>query len=267
MLNKLHDEERAKKKAFTLAERQALKYCNGRKINVTKNTRELDALKKEYDKQEQEFLSSVNGQSYEAIRDQKCSKKRLVEQLQNFVNFQETNIQQVINMVQKRKKFFITMRSTSLRGISRKFTEYMERHNLHGTLIPDYRNRLLAVHVRPKMGVDKNGDNEVEAGESQANYFSLVSLSGGERSKTLVCLINSLWHAQQPPMRCLDEWDVYLDAVVRKQMEEMLVKTASRTCFQYIFLSPQESIFSDNEIKKEFEKQYKKQINVFTLGK
>ena len=266
-MNKLHDEERAKKKAFTLAERQALKYCKGRKINVTKNTRELDALKKEYDKQEKEFLSSVNGQSYEAIRDQKCSKERLVQQLQNFVDFQETNVKQVISMVQKRKKFFITMRSTSLRGISRKFTDYMERHNLLGTLIPDYRNRLLVVQVRPKIRVDKNDHNEVEAEESQTNNFSLVSLSGGERSKTLVCLINSLWHAQQPPMRCLDEWDVYLDAVARKQMEIMLVRTASLTRFQYLFISPQGSIFSEDEIKKQFEEQYMKKINLFTVGK
>merc|ERR1712241_677951 len=97
------------------------------------------------------------------------------------------------------------------------------------------------------------------------NSVSLSSLSGGERSKTLVCLINSLWTEQQPPIRCLDEWDVFLDAVARKQIEAMLVQTALRTGHQYIFISPQGSMFADIPKKewKDLGEKYRKKIEVF----
>ena len=98
---------------------------------------------------------------------------------------------------------------------------------------------------------------------------SLSSLSGGERSKTLVCLINSLWTEQQPPIRCMDEWDVFLDAVARKQIEAMLVRTALDTGHQYFFISPQGSLFADapNSEWKDLNEEMKKNIQVFTVKK
>lgn len=38
------------------------------------------------------------------------------------------------------------------------------------------------------------------------------SLSGGEKSYTQVCLLLALWESVGCPIRCLDEFDVFLDA-------------------------------------------------------
>ena len=68
----------------------------------------------------------------------------------------------------------------------------------------------------------------------------LNSLSGGERSKTLISLIHSLWKQLSAPFRALDEWDVFLDDKGRRNVEKLLVET-TKTSFketQFFFISP-----------------------------
>jgi len=161
-----------------------------------------------------------------------------------------------MNMASTRKRFYVTMRSRVLRGISLNFQSNMEHHKLHGTLKTSYENRTIDVNCSQESQFNTN-----------FNTLTHASLSGGERSKTLVCLINSLWSAQQAPMRCLDEWDVYLDAVARQNMEKMLVETASRSPFQYFFISPQGSVFCDKEFRKSISEKYVKQIKVMNIKK
>merc|ERR1719273_516952 len=149
-------------------------------------------------------------------------------------------------MLEKRKAFFTLMRSMSMRGISRDFTNEMDLHNLEGVLTPEYKPHLLHVNVRPKQVPSRNGVKRLTSlSDPEHKKSSLANLSGGERSKTLVCLINALWNIQPPPFRSLDEWDVFLDAVARKQIEGMLVNTALRSGYQYFLISPQGSNFSD----------------------
>ena len=280
------DEKKSLEQKSKSAEKDALNFCGGKRVNVTKNKGELDAIKKEYEKQQKQFYSSVDGQSYEDIRRRKDKKEVQVQKLEWFINCQTDNLDKVSKMVVKRKKFFVTMRSTSMRGISRDFTNHMDNHNLEGKLTPNYKNASLDVYVRPKkskedhnrnssqaknyLNLEDSGTGSIETdADCQVRKFSLASLSGGERSKTLVCLINALWNVQQPPFRCLDEWDVFLDHIARKNIELMLVKTALSTQRQYFFISPQGSMFADNSKKgwQGIGEQYKDSIKVFSVKK
>ena len=55
-----------------------------------------------------------------------------------------------------------------------------------------------------------------------------------------MCLIASLWENMNPPFRCLDEWDVFLDALARKRISETLVNFGLKHGdYQFIFISPQ----------------------------
>jgi len=75
---------------------------------------------------------------------------------------------------------------------------------------------------------------------SVRNNSDVSTLSGGEKSFTQMCLICSLWQMMKPPFRCLDEWDVFLDAVNRKAISEELLKFSLRNSDkQFIFISPQ----------------------------
>ena len=39
-----------------------------------------------------------------------------------------------------------------------------------------------------------------------------------------MCLITSLWEKMSPPFRALDEWDVFLDALNRKNISTKLLQ-------------------------------------------
>ena len=68
----------------------------------------------------------------------------------------------------------------------------------------------------------------------------LARLSGGEKSCTQMCLIFALWEMMEPPFRCLDEWDVFLDGVNRKAVARELLRFGLRDRDrQFVFISPQ----------------------------
>jgi len=49
------------------------------------------------------------------------------------------------------------------------------------------------------------------------------ALSGGETSFTTLCLILAIWGNVKSPLRCLDEFDVFMDAENRKLAMSLLV--------------------------------------------
>ncbi|KJA20562.1 hypothetical protein HYPSUDRAFT_142094 [Hypholoma sublateritium FD-334 SS-4] len=66
-------------------------------------------------------------------------------------------------------------------------------------------------------------------------------LSGGEKSFTTICLLLSLWECIGCPLRCLDEFDVFMDAVNRRISMKMLIESAKMSDKkQYIFITPQD---------------------------
>lgn len=74
-------------------------------------------------------------------------------------------------------------------------------------------------------------------------------LSGGEKSFATICLLLSLWEAIGCPIRCLDEFDVFMDAVNRQVSMKMIVRgimtnaqiDAARASLgvQYLLITPQ----------------------------
>jgi chromosome segregation ATPase len=49
------------------------------------------------------------------------------------------------------------------------------------------------------------------------------TLSGGEKSFSSICLLLALWEAMGSPLRCLDEFDVFMDNVNRDVSTKMIV--------------------------------------------
>lgn len=67
------------------------------------------------------------------------------------------------------------------------------------------------------------------------------ALSGGEKSFSTICLLLSLWEAINCPIRCLDEFDVFMDAVNRRIAMKLLIETANTAeCKQFILITPQD---------------------------
>ncbi|QRV82074.1 structural maintenance of chromosomes protein [Ceratobasidium sp. AG-Ba] len=65
------------------------------------------------------------------------------------------------------------------------------------------------------------------------------ALSGGEKSFSTICLLMSLWEALGCPIRCLDEFDVFMDQVNRRIAMKAMVQTARASDNkQYIIITP-----------------------------
>ena len=89
---------------------------------------------------------------------------------------------------------------------------------------------------------EKKLDLQVEPDEtrSQAKGRSTHGLSGGEKSFSTICLLLSMWEAMGAPVRCLDEFDVFMDSVNRDVSMDMLVRFARDSVGkQFILITPQ----------------------------
>lgn len=53
------------------------------------------------------------------------------------------------------------------------------------------------------------------------------ALSGGETSFATICLLLSIWECVACPLRCLDEFDVFMDAHNRKLAMSLLVRVGT----------------------------------------
>ncbi len=95
-----------------------------------------------------------------------------------------------------RKDIFKLLRTSMCRGIKREFIMMANTNGLEGNLDFGHKQRTLAINVRH---LQRGG--EEEDGQQDVKGLSLRSLSGGERSKTLACLVMSLWKYLRPPFR------------------------------------------------------------------
>lgn len=87
---------------------------------------------------------------------------------------------------------------------------------------------------------------------SDAQGREAKTLSGGEKSFSTICLLLSIWEAMGSPIRCLDEFDVFMDSVNRATSMDMMIKAARRSVGrQFILISPQGlgSVDSHDDVK------------------
>lgn len=91
----------------------------------------------------------------------------------------------------------------------------------------------------------------------------LKTLSGGEKSYVQMCFILTMWESMVSPIRALDEWDVFLDAMNRKKISKyMLEKSLRQTHVQHIFISPQGAT-DDAQMKTS---EARKLVDVMQIG-
>lgn len=121
------------------------------------------------------------------------------------------------------KKFrsFIAVRAKA------NFTYLLSERSFRGKLITDHKEKLLELSVEPDITKrDGSGRNT-------------KTLSGGEKSFSQICLLLAIWEAMGSPIRCLDEFDVFMDAVNRSLSVNLLIDAARRsTGRQFVLISP-----------------------------
>ncbi|CAG8952506.1 hypothetical protein HYFRA_00009609 [Hymenoscyphus fraxineus] len=107
------------------------------------------------------------------------------------------------------------------------FNYLLSERAFRGKLTIDHKARLLDVHVEP--------DETTKSGKGRETK----TLSGGEKSFSSICLLLALWEAMGAPLRCLDEYDVFMDDVNRDVSTRMIISAARRSVGrQFILITP-----------------------------
>lgn len=91
------------------------------------------------------------------------------------------------------------------------FNYLLSERGFRGELFLDHKAKRLQVQVEP---------DETRKSSSGRNT---KTLSGGEKSFSSICLLLAIWDAMGSPLRCLDEFDVFMDNVNRAISTNMLV--------------------------------------------
>ncbi|KAF5830374.1 hypothetical protein DUNSADRAFT_14671, partial [Dunaliella salina] len=131
-----------------------------------------------------------------------------------------------------------------------KFHMYLARRGHLGQLRVDHDQELVTIQVKVKGASDPNA----------AWVKDLKQLSGGERSYTTVAFLLALGQWSESSFRCLDEFDVFMDAINRRIAVETLLENALELPDkQYVLLTPQD-IQAVEDARKQL--QYKKNIEI-----
>jgi chromosome segregation ATPase len=99
------------------------------------------------------------------------------------------------------------------------FSYLLSERQFRGRVIMDHKGKQLDIKVEPDL---------------------TQTLSGGEKSFSTICLLLAIWEAMGSPIRCLDEFDVFMDSVNRATSMSMLIQVARRSVGrQFILITPQ----------------------------
>ncbi|KAJ5738267.1 hypothetical protein N7493_001422, partial [Penicillium malachiteum] len=143
------------------------------------------------------------------------------------IDDQKAIVQQLKNTLHDRKKRWEIFRSHISSRAKAQFTYLLSERSFRGRLLTDHQSKLLDIQVEPD--ITKADDTGRGA----------KTLSGGEKSFSQVCLLLALWEAMGSPIRCLDEFDVYMDHINRRMAIEMLMSAARRSIGrQFILITP-----------------------------
>jgi chromosome segregation ATPase len=107
------------------------------------------------------------------------------------------------------------------------FSYLLSERRYRGDILFDHPARRLALAVEPDESKSRPGGRNTR------------TLSGGEKSFSSICMLLAIWEAMGSPIRCLDEFDVFMDNVNRAISTNMLIEAARQSVSrQYILITP-----------------------------
>lgn len=184
--------------------------------------KKIEKLHADYQRQHQRI-----GGSREEIAEAAASTvKAYKDSIQQLHDLEELGLKLKASLIERRerwKKFrsFIAVRAKA------NFTYLLSERNFRGKLVTDHKEKLLELSVEPDI-TRRDGSGR-----------GARTLSGGEKSFSQICLLLAIWEAMGSPIRCLDEFDVFMDAVNRSLSVNLLIDAARRsTGRQFVLISP-----------------------------
>lgn len=234
-LTALEADAEDKRLDYESAEEQALEYTENERVEATQShefyEREIEACEK--------LIAAARKQSGgtpEEVMAEFRQRQKAYDEAKSEIDEMKLAITGFFNALQKRLQMWQDFRrSISLRARAF-FNFHLSKRGYTGSLHFNHNQQKLQIKVQTEdtMSVRASG-----AGGGSRNKDPR-SLSGGEKSFSTICLLLSLWEAIGCPIRCLDEFDVFMDAINRRISMKMITDTAKTSHnVQYILITPQ----------------------------
>lgn len=206
--------QEAERREHTLAQqvddwtRQALAYCA--RVETSRSAESLERQIHTIEQQIEEANRHSGLQLDTVVRELREKNRAFQEAKRQLENTHRTIalLDQAIHV--RLEKWHYFRRFVAIRARAN-FSMHLQNRGFSGSLHFDHNAQKLKLRVQ-------TGD------ASQPYEKDPKSLSGGEKSFATICLLLALWEAIGCPIRCLDEFDVFMDAVNRKVSMRMIVR-------------------------------------------
>lgn len=155
--------------------------------------------------------------------------KKYVDEKMRQIETIKSNVESLKSDLHTRKKRWRQFRSHIADMTNTGFDEFLSKKKATGEVEFD--------HDRGQLNLIVQKDRNDESSQTK----DVKALSGGERSFTTLSLLLAIGESLETPFRVMDEFDVFLDPVARKQAMETLVQVSQEmTHRQFIFITPQD---------------------------
>lgn len=178
--------------------------------------------------------AQFNPNDYENVKAEYEEKSAEYEKSKVNVRINENILDDMKIALEKRQRQWEDLRSGIAKRSNQDFAACLQIRDYRGFLEYDHKNRSLNINVH----IDKIEKTSIPDDASELSKRDIKQLSGGEKSFGTTCFLLSLWDAMGCPIRCLDEFDVYMDAVNRRLVVEMLINNARHSGTQFILITP-----------------------------
>uniref|UniRef100_A0A8D8SCH2 Structural maintenance of chromosomes protein 6 n=2 Tax=Cacopsylla melanoneura TaxID=428564 RepID=A0A8D8SCH2_9HEMI len=132
----------------------------------------------------------------------------------------------------------------AVEAIRLSFVSTLSVRGFEGELHMDTGNTRLDIYIVPR-------DNDSRDKLNKSQLKDTASLSGGEKSYTTVAFIMALWSTMAVPFFSMDEFDVFMDSINRKNIMELLLHNARNPNMkdrQFLFLTPLDCSILNSDI-------------------
>ncbi|TKY90975.1 hypothetical protein EX895_000974 [Sporisorium graminicola] len=220
-------------------EQSALQYCD--RVETTRTMIQIEAEKKELQLLKKKAASEAGISLEQAAEELQKREAALNEAKDEVKNMNEAERRLRSSLAVRYAKWNFFRRSIAVRAKSN-FARNLGTRGYEGTLKFNHKSEKLSLAVDTQAHDQSNrGGSGATQTQRAAQQHSNKGMSGGERSFATACLLLSLWQAMSSPIRCLDEFDIFMDQVNRRVALQMIINEAKATPHvQYIMITPQE---------------------------
>ncbi|KAJ1032212.1 hypothetical protein NDA18_001707 [Ustilago nuda] len=223
-------------------EEDAKQYCD--EVETTRSMAEIEAEKAHLQQLKKKAASEAGVTLEQAAEELHKRKQALNDAKEEVANMNEAERRLHSSLAVRYAKWNFFRRSIALRAKSN-FARNLATRGYEGTLKFNHKAEKLSLAVdtqnREQRGATAGANAASQTQRAAQQQHSNKGMSGGERSFATACLLLSLWQAMSSPIRCLDEFDIFMDQVNRRVALSMIMNEARATPHvQYIMITPQD---------------------------